>query len=167
MFCANCGVENKTENNFCNECGKRLGSDSQHSARRSDVSDKSGNTKVRHYNCTEYQFSQVRESLIKWLNNEEFDCQEGRTEEGNVLIQITSRQKWKQFIGMSTALNIVMQLEKNRMKVEIGFGKWIDKLATGGISIVVLWPLAVTTAAGTYLQLKMPQRIFDYIDANL
>ena len=66
---------------------------------------------------------------------------------------------------MSTALSIHFDHANGKLKVSIGEGKWIDKIATGSVSVFVLWPLAVTTAFGVYSQMKYPQKILNFIDA--
>ena len=44
--------------------------------------------------------------------------------------------------------------------MEIGAGKWIDKAAVGTVSMLVLWPLAVTAGIGALAeQMKMPDKI--------
>jgi len=66
-------------------------------------------------------------------------------------------------VGMSTSLNIVFRQSGDALMVEIGAGKWIDKAAAGVVSMVVLWPLVLTAGYGAWEQIKMPDRIFDYI----
>jgi hypothetical protein len=49
------------------------------------------------------------------------------------------------------------------LTVEIGAGKWLDKAAAGVVSLIVLWPLAVTAALGAWEQGNMPGRVFEFI----
>jgi hypothetical protein len=53
------------------------------------------------------------------------------------------------------------------MTVEIGAGKWIDKAAVGTVSMFILWPLAVTAGLGAWEQMKMPEKVFDFIATRL
>jgi hypothetical protein len=85
------------------------------------------------------------------------------TEDHNLLIQVKKRGGWREFVGMATSLNVVLRQSGNTLTVEIGAGKWIDKAAAGVVSLVVLWPLAVTAGFGAWEQMKLPDRIFDYI----
>ena len=79
------------------------------------------------------------------------------------MIQVKRRGGWRDFVGMSTSLNIVFNQSGDTLVVEIGAGKWIDKAAAGVVSIVILWPLAITAGFGAWEQMKMPDRIFDFI----
>jgi hypothetical protein len=53
------------------------------------------------------------------------------------------------------------------LTVQIGAGKWIDKAAAGTVSMFVLWPLAITAGIGAWEQMKMPEKIFNYIGTQL
>jgi len=68
---------------------------------------------------------------------------------------------------MSTSLNVAFHQQGDTLTVDIGAGKWIDKAAAGAVSMVILWPLAVTAGFGAWEQMKMPDRIFDYIGSRL
>jgi hypothetical protein len=51
--------------------------------------------------------------------------------------------------------------------VEIGAGKWIDKAAGGAVGMFLLWPLAFTAGFGAWQQIKMPDKIFEFIGSRL
>jgi serine/threonine protein kinase len=98
-----------------------------------------------------------------WLQREGFTTQVLQTEDSGTLIQVEKQGSWRKFLGMSTALNVVLRREGDELAVEVGAGQWIDKAAAGVVSIFILWPLAVTAAIGAWDQMKLPERIFDYI----
>jgi hypothetical protein len=85
------------------------------------------------------------------------------TEDHNLVIQVKKRGGWREFVGMATSLNIVFHQSGDDLIVDIGAGKWVDKAAAGVVSLVVLWPLAVTAGFGAWEQIKLPDRIFDHI----
>jgi hypothetical protein len=85
--------------------------------------------------------------LKNWLDAHRFDCQQLNTEDHDLLIQVKKRGGWREFVGMATSLNIVFHQSGDNLIVEIGAGKWIDKAAAGVVSLVVLWPLAVTAVS--------------------
>ena len=41
------------------------------------------------------------------------------------------------------------------------------KAAAGTVSLFILWPLAITAGFGAWEQMKMPERVFDYIGSRL
>jgi hypothetical protein len=123
----------------------------------------SGGAKVRRYACRDEDGPVLIENVKRWLDAEGFDSQQMSTETGGLLLQIKKRGGWREFVGMSTSLNIVFNQAADTMTVEIGAGKWIDKAAVGTVSMFVLWPLAFTAGFGAWEQMKMPDKIFGYI----
>jgi hypothetical protein len=65
---------------------------------------------------------------------------------------------------MSSALNVSLLQDGTNLNVEISAGKWMDKAVVGTISMFVLWPLAVTTAWGTWKQSQLPKNTFEFIE---
>ena len=68
---------------------------------------------------------------------------------------------------MASSLNIVFYQIGETLTVQIGAGQWIDKVAVGSVSLLVLWPLAVTAGIGAWQQMKLPKEVFDYIERRL
>ncbi len=115
---------------------------------------------VRRYRAAGGRLKELHDDLEDWLRGEGFTVQDLKTEEGATLIQVSQPGGWRKLIGMSTALNVILDQQGDDLTVEIGAGQWIDKAAAGAVSLFVLWPLAVTAAIGAWNQMKTPQRIF-------
>jgi hypothetical protein len=113
--------------------------------------------------CPSPRFPELIASTRSWLAGEGFKCQKLQTADGGTLLQIERVGGWRKFVGMSTALNIVLHQVENTVNVEIGAGRWVDKATTGAVAYFILWPLAVTAGIGAWQQLKMPERIFGHI----
>ena len=124
-------------------------------------------SKSRRYACPSSDLGRVIGDVTRWLDTQGFDSQRMSTETQAILIQVKKRGGWRDFVGMGTSLNIVFHQSVDALTVEIGAGKWIDKAAVGTVSMFVLWPLAVTAGFGAWEQMKMPERVFDYIGARL
>ena len=124
-------------------------------------------SKSRRYACLPEEGSRVVAEVKSWLDAQGFDSQQMATEEDGMLLQIKKRGAWRDFVGMSTSLNVAFHQQGDTLTVDIGAGKWIDKAAAGAVSMVILWPLAVTAGFGAWEQMKMPDRIFDYIGSRL
>jgi hypothetical protein len=128
---------------------------------------KNTTSKIRRYRCSSGS-SRLIADLRTWLDSQGFDTQQLDTETEGVLLQIKKRGAWRDFVGMATALNIVVRQTDNILEVEIGAGKWIDKAAVGAVGMfIIAWPLAVAAGFGAWEQMKMPARIFDYFGTRL
>lgn len=123
-------------------------------------------SKSRRYMCQPDAAGRVIADVKRWLDSEGFDSQQLSTEANSVLLQIKKRGGWRDLVGMSTSLNVVFTQAAETLTVEIGAGKWIDKATVGTVSMFILWPLAVTAGIGAWEQMRMPDRIFDYIGSR-
>lgn len=74
---------------------------------------------------------------------------------------------WKQLAGMTMAIQVQVVEISDTITVNIGNGKWSDKIGAGAVGMVLFAPLAVTAAVGAYNQKKLPGEIFEHIEKFL
>ena len=168
MYCNNCGAELPEQARFCTNCGTPtgVGSPSKGSSNLGQGRlNQFSNGRNKQYPLPIERFNEIIDKVQEWLEAQDLELQRVPVDDDTTFMQVRSKGGWKKFIGMSTALSIHFDHVNGQLKVHIGEGKWMDKVATGGISMFVLWPLAVTTAVGVYSQMKLPDKIFNFIDA--
>lgn len=168
--CPNCHIQVHTESKFCQKCGTPLkalsGSVGVITSEGDHVQKIPGSTS-RRYQCSEEDAQQLINQVKSWLDSEGFDTQQVSADDQSLLVQIKKRGGWRDFVGMATSLNILFHQSDDTMTVEIGAGKWVDKAAVGTVSLFILWPLAITAGMGAWEQMKMPDRIFDFVGSRL
>ena len=101
--------------------------------------------------------------LTNWLDSEGFESQK-MLDNKIVVVQVRKKGAWRSALGMTSALTIKMQSAARNLKVEMGAATWADKAMIGTIGALVFWPLLVTTAYGSWDQVKLPKRIFGEIE---
>jgi len=74
---------------------------------------------------------------------------------------------WKQLAGMTMAIQVQVVEISDTITVNIGNGKWSDKIGAGAVGMVLFAPLAVTAAVGAYNQKKLPTEIFEHVEKFL
>ena len=172
-FCPQCGLQATSVSRFCTTCGTALPAGtgkppaSPTPAYANPVQATPKGSKSRRFMCNSGDSARLIGDVKGWLEQQDFESQQMSTEGGGTLLQIKKRGAWRDFVGMATSLNIVFQQRDDTLTVEIGAGKWIDKAAAGTVSLFILWPLAVTAGFGAWEQMKMPERIFEYIGGRL
>lgn len=89
------------------------------------------------------------------------DTQAVSLEGGSIMLQARDKAgKWKQWIGMDKAITVnLVMVDDNRVSVNIGESKWMDKVGVMAVSMIVLWPLTITSGIGMYIQGKLPGEI--------
>jgi hypothetical protein len=131
------------------------------------IASKVPNSKTRRYACASGDAARLIADVKNWFDGQGFDSQQLLTESQGVLLQIKKRGGWRNFIGMSTSLNIAFNQSDDILIIEIGAGKWIDKAVVSTVSLFLLWPLAVTAGFGAWEQMNMPDKVFAYISSWL
>jgi hypothetical protein len=159
MFCPKCGEVLKRGADYCEVCSYSGFKISQPSYGHYN--------KAGRFNCNVEEFSALLPALVRWLSAKNFETQILTTKEGGTLVQIVKRGGWRKAIGMSTALNVLFNHKTDVLVVEIGAGRWMDKVGVGVVSVFILWPLAVTSGIGAWNQINMPTKIFKFIDKEL
>ena len=171
MYCSQCGKEHKEGAEFCASCGGVLSSETtqqttppeyQGIGRRSSHSPKIQYKHSRCFPCSTEKFHGLLADLENWLISQNFNCQQLTIEEGGTLLQVAKKGGWRKIFGTSTTLNIVLHQSSNNITVEIGAGRWLDKAAVGAASILWL-PLFFTAGFGAWQQMKLPNKIYQYI----
>lgn len=89
-----------------------------------------------------------------------------KTAEG-YLVQAKQADSWKKFVGMDSAVQIQIFPTGDMITVNIGAGKWIDKAGAAAVGIILFAPLAVTAAIGAFVQKKLPEEVFSFIEQFL
>lgn len=161
--CPGCQKRVELDWKFCRSCGAPLPASSTPGSGPGSMPD----SKKRRYACTPDDLPRLIGDVRGWLNTQDFDTQQVNTDTDSILLQIKKRGGWRDFVGMSTSLNIVFHPSEDTLTVEIGAGKWIDKAAVGAVGLILLPALAIPAGIGAWEQMKMPDRIFDYVGSRL
>src|SRR5204863_148028 len=169
-FCLQCRTQLEAGSKFCKVCGTPVGETSAANVPIPSPGPSSGEgiptvagSKSRRYICPTADSPRLVADVKRWLDEQNFDTQQMRTNDQTLMLQIKKRGGWRDFVGMSTALNILFYQSGDTLTVQIGAGKWIDKAAAGVVSLFILWPLAVAAGFGAWQQMKMPEKVFEFI----
>ncbi|MBR3051409.1 MAG: zinc ribbon domain-containing protein [Selenomonadaceae bacterium] len=107
----------------------------------------------------------IGREVENFLRNEKDLTVEGFASSDGYLVQAKESSTWKKFTGMGQALQVqIIPSGSSEVLVNIGRGKWADKVGAGAIGALVFAPLAITSAIGAYKQNKLPSEIFACIE---
>ena len=90
---------------------------------------------------------------------------EGVAQAENIyFIQARQTDGWKKLAGMDKAVQVKLTAHEGRLTVDVGAGRWVDKLGAATVGYLVFAPLMITAAIGAIGQDKLPQEIFDFVE---
>ncbi|MDR0283576.1 MAG: hypothetical protein LBI33_01595 [Propionibacteriaceae bacterium] len=94
---------------------------------------------------------------------------EGSPGSSGYLVQARQRGgSWRKYVGLGMALQVrILPGEPGMVSVDVGQGKWIDKLGVGTVGALVAWPLLVTAGVGAVLQVKLVNDVYAHIESFL
>lgn len=115
-----------------------------------------------------------RESCVEFLSGkykaEGYEVQVVPIEENGeqgVLLQMrntaanTASGWMKKLTGLETCATVKLVDAGKALSAEVLAGKWLDKVAAGAVSMVILWPLFVTASIGAIKQKAMLDNVWN------
>ena len=100
-----------------------------------------------------------------FLRNEKELTVEGIAASDGYLVQAKESSNWKNLAGLGKALQVqIMPSGDNDVIVNIGIGKWADKVGAAGVGAILFAPLLITAGVGAYMQNKLPSEVFECIE---
>lgn len=79
-------------------------------------------------------------------------------------IQARQQKDWMKFAGMDKAVQVRLTVRQDRLTVDVGAGRWVDKLGAAAVGYLFFTPLLVTAAIGALGQEQLPRDIFDFVE---
>lgn len=90
---------------------------------------------------------------------------EGVAQAENIyFIQARQTEGWKKLAGMDKAVQVKLTAHEGCLTVDVGAGRWVDKLGAATVGYLVFAPLMITAAIGAIGQDKLPQEIFSFVE---
>ena len=110
----------------------------------------------------------IAREVENFLRDEKGLMVEGFASANGYLIQAKETSTWKKLTGLGNALQVqIVPCEAREVLVNVGMGKWVDKVGAAAVGALFFAPLLVTSAFGVYKQNKLPDEIFERIEKFL
>ena len=107
----------------------------------------------------------IARTVEDFLRDEKRLTVEGFASANGYLIQAKETSTWKNLTGLGNALQVqIIPGEAREVLVNVGTGKWVDKVSAAAVGALFFMPLLVTSAFGAYKQNKLPEEIFEHIE---
>ncbi|MBC7257093.1 MAG: zinc ribbon domain-containing protein [Chloroflexi bacterium] len=118
----------------------------------------------RVYQAPEVDLGQLGQALVEWFQRGGFEAQAMPAPGEGVLVQARKPEGWRQFLGMSAALNVSLVKSGDLLTVQTGAAPWADKAVVGAVGALLFWPALIPAAYGAWQQKKLPDQVFDFVN---
>ncbi len=123
---------------------------------------------IRYAVCLDFSCRDLGEALKQFFEKKGMQSQCIENDAKDCVVQAKTKDSYlRKIAGMEKACTVSLKESESILQVQIGEGKWFDKVAGTAIALFVTWPIAVTTAYGTYKQAQLPKEIDAFIQMYL
>ena len=121
-------------------------------------------THRRTYKAAEVDVSRLVHALVAWYQAEGYESYIVEPPNGKGVIQVRQPEVWRAVLGISSTLNVTLFATEDTLTVDIRFGRWVDRALAGAMGVFLLWALFFTVAYRVWLQARVPDRTFAFIE---
>ena len=126
-------------------------------------------TTARTYHLGTASVQNVAYALSEFLDvKKNMITQTMRTRNGYIVqCKGDANAEWTKYIGLDASVDIKLIPLEGDLIVEIGTGKWMEKLGLAAVGSIFFQPLLITSGIGAIRQIALPQEIFSFISDYL
>jgi hypothetical protein len=109
----------------------------------------------------------VAQALADHFRRQEFEAQVYRTTENRTVMQARKESLWRQLLGVTYALTVVITPGEGQLSINLGGHEWVDAAVSGAIGLVVVPPVLLGTAYGIWKENRLDREVWQVIDRTV
>ena len=118
-----------------------------------------------------YETTVTAEELARTLADhfraQEFETQVYRTSEDRTVMQARKESLWRQLLGVTYALTVVLTPGEGKLSIGLGGHEWVDAAVSGAIGLVAVPPVLLGTAYGIWKENQLDKEVWQVIDERV
>ena len=107
---------------------------------------------------------EVARALADHFRTQEFEAQVYRSSENRTVMQARKESLWRQLLGVTYALTVVITPGDGQLSISLGGHEWVDAAVSGAIGLVAVPPVLLGTAYGIWKENRLDQEVWQVID---
>jgi hypothetical protein len=107
---------------------------------------------------------EVAQALADHFRTQEFEAQVYSTSENRTVMQARKESLWRQLLGVTYALTVVITPGDGQLSIDLGGHEWVDAAVSGAIGLVAVPPVLLGTAYGIWKENRLDQEVWQVID---
>jgi hypothetical protein len=109
----------------------------------------------------------VAQALADHFRRQEFEAQVYQTTENRTVMQARKESLWRQLLGVTYALTVVITPGEGQLSINLGGHEWVDAAVSGAIGLVVVPPVLLGTAYGIWKENRLDGEVWQVIDKTV
>jgi len=172
MHCTSCGTVLEASQKFCGSCGAPMRANSQQSSGSQEVDTSELKSIVRTFHSKGSERGRIVDEVRRLLEKDKLEVQiisegqsqiiQGRQQATNIFLKTA-----KKALGLEIAITISLESRAEDLVLRIGAAKWLDKGVGMAVAWFLLWPAALTSAWGIYMQKQLFKKIDEHCIRSL
>ena len=110
---------------------------------------------------------EIARALADHFRAQEFEAQVYRTSEDRTVMQARKESLWRQLLGVTYALTVVITPGEGQLSISLGGHEWVDAAVSGAIGLVAVPPVLLGTAYGIWKENRLDQEVWQVIDKTV
>ena len=107
---------------------------------------------------------EVARALADHFRMQDFEAQVYRSNENRTVMQARKESLWRQLLGVTYALTVVITPGEGQLSISLGGHEWVDAAVSGAIGLVAVPPVLLGTAYGIWKENRLDQEVWQVID---
>ena len=107
---------------------------------------------------------EIAQALADHFRAQEFEAQVYRTSEDRTVMQARKESLWRQLLGVTYALTVVLTPGEGQLSIGLGGHEWVDAAVSGAIGLVAVPPVLLGTAYGIWKENQLDKEVWQVID---
>ena len=109
--------------------------------------------------------TELGNALADWFRLQEFEWRTFGDPNGRYTVQIRKASKGRSIFGLNYALTVSFAPQSDgRTLIELGGADWTDKIVSGAIGALLVWPLLFTAGYGAWQQSELGNKVWEFLN---
>ena len=110
---------------------------------------------------------ELAQKLADHFRTQEFEAQVYRTSENRTVMQARKESLWRQLLGVTYALTVIIAPGDGQLSINLGGHEWVDAAVSGAIGLVAVPPVLLGTAYGIWKENQLDKQVWQVIDERV
>jgi hypothetical protein len=107
---------------------------------------------------------ELARALADHFRAQDFEAQVYRTSGDRTVMQARKESLWRQLLGVTYALTVVITPGDGQLSIGLGGHEWVAAAVSGAIGLVAVPPVLLGTAYGIWKENQLDREVWQVID---